>query len=492
MSTLSPLDWTVCFAYLAVIVSVGAYFSRQQATNDDYFLGGRRMHWIPVGLSLFATTFSSNSFVGLPAEAAYKNYHLLLAIFFIPLIVIPLTAIYFMPFYRRIGITSPYEYLERRFSRPVRLVASLNFMFYSAGWMGNMLVAAGKILQVVLKANDAQVFYILIVVGLIATMYTAMGGVKAVIWTDTLQAFALGAGMIFLLVIALSKIEGGAAAMFEFAAADGKFDMFRTDGGFKQPNLFSACAFGFFVYMGGQVASYTAVQRYVTVQSTSDAQRAMAIKAVFTAVICTLFFVVGTSLYVFYQQSAPEIYDHFADGKKADQLLPHFVLNYTGGFGMTGLLLAGLFAAAMSSMDSAINSMTASLVTDWLRGKEVGSLLNRTFTGLFGLAAICLACLIQLIDMPVFDILMSISGAFLGILLGVVLLGTMVRRANTMAAISAFIFGLIGFGLARYLEVQTWWDGAFACCFAFSAGLLTMYLAPPPRLEQIDGLTLRS
>ena len=490
MSALGTIDWVICAGYMAVVVTLGLWFSKRQRTNDEYFVGGRKMHWIPVGLSLFATTFSSNSFVGLPAEAAYKDYHLLLGIYFIPFVVIPLTCAFFIPFYRRLGITSLYEYLEMRFSRPVRLFASLIFMVYSAGWMGNMLVAAAKILQVVLNSNEAQVFYILVAVGLLATIYTTMGGVKAVIWTDTLQAFALGGGMIFLLVIALGKIDGGLSSVVELGSANNKFDMFRLDGGFREPNVFSACAFGFFVYMGGQAASFTAVQRYVTVPSIADARRALMIKAVFTFFACSLFFIVGTTLFVFYNQSAPEVYQEFATGKRTDQLLPHFVMNYSGGFGMTGLLLAGLFAAAMSSMDSGINSMTATLVIDWFRGREVGMFLNRLFTVLFGIIAITIGCLIQLIDMPVFHILMSIAGAFLGVLLGVILLGLTVRRANTTAAMIAFVAGLGGFGLARFLGLQTWWDGAFSCTFGFVAGLVAMYAAPAPRPEQIKRLML--
>ena len=154
MQQISILDWTICTGYLAVVISLGVYFSNKQKNNDSYFLGDRNMNWIPVGLSLFATTFSSNSFVGLPAEGAYGDYHQLLAILFIPFVVIPITCIWFIPFYKGLGFTSLYEYLEHRFSRRVRLLASLIFMVYSAGWMGTMLLAVAKILDVVLKTES--------------------------------------------------------------------------------------------------------------------------------------------------------------------------------------------------------------------------------------------------------------------------------------------------------------------------------------------------
>ena len=144
-------------------------------------MGGRRMHWIPIGLSIFAGTFSSLSFVGLPREAAYEDYHLYLAILFIPVVVSPIVSVVFLPIYFRLGLTSAHEYVERRFDRPLRLICSLLFMFYTIGWMGNLLRAVGVILQAIFDLSPMQTAWLLVGVGLFATFYTAMGGVKAVV-----------------------------------------------------------------------------------------------------------------------------------------------------------------------------------------------------------------------------------------------------------------------------------------------------------------------
>ena len=103
MDSIAAIDWAICGCYLLLVIGLGLFFSNKQKDNDDFFLGGRNMHWLPVGLSLFATTFSSNSFVGLPAEGAFGNYHQLLAIFFIPFVVIPITCIWVIPFYKGLG-----------------------------------------------------------------------------------------------------------------------------------------------------------------------------------------------------------------------------------------------------------------------------------------------------------------------------------------------------------------------------------------------------
>lgn len=510
MDQISGVDWLICLSYLGLVIGLGCYFSNKQKGNDDFFLGGRHMHWLPVGLSLFATTFSSNSFVGLPAEGAFGDYHQLLAIFFIPFVVIPITCIWIIPFYKGLGFTSLYEYLERRFARPVRLMASVIFMVYSAGWMGTMLLAVSRILNVVLDSSSAaQTLIIISVVGLLATLYTALGGVKAVIWTDTIQAFALCGGMLFLLGSLILRIDGGWSQFLAIGAANDKFDMFRTDGGLAQRNVFSACAYGFIVYMGGQLASYGAFQRYVTVDTVSDARRALIIKAVFTFVSCSLFFVVGTALFVYYQQSHAEIFASLSNGRSRDQLLPHYVVHFSGGFGMTGLILAGLFAAAMSSLDSGINSMSATVVTDWLNGREVGTRTNRLLTVVFGFGVTAMACLLSQFNWPVFDILLSIAGATLGLLLAVLTMGILLPRVNTLGVTAGIVVGLAVFTLIRLvlprldeetlsqlgllagLKQNTWWDGLFTTLPALVCGIAVSYLAPPPRDDQLRGLLLR-
>ncbi|MCB1064350.1 MAG: hypothetical protein KDN20_15710, partial [Verrucomicrobiae bacterium] len=147
MDHIAPIDWIICVSYVAAIVGVGLFVSRKQQTNDDYFFAGRKMHWLPVGLSLFAASLSSNSFVGMPAEGAFGNYHQLLAILFVPFVIVPIMCLWFVPFYRSFGFISLYEYLERRFSRPIRLVASAIFVVYLAGWIGTMLLAVTRILS---------------------------------------------------------------------------------------------------------------------------------------------------------------------------------------------------------------------------------------------------------------------------------------------------------------------------------------------------------
>ncbi|MFT7643942.1 MAG: SSS family solute:Na+ symporter, partial [Pirellulaceae bacterium] len=346
---LGPLDWTICAIYLIAVVGLGLWFSRKQDDNDDYFVGGRKMHWFPIGLSIFAGTFSSLSFVGLPRDGAYEDYHLLLGILFIPLVVMPIVGWWFVPLFHRLKVTSCYEYLELRFHRGIRLCASILFMFYTTLWMGNMLLAVGKILQVVLSLNDTQMKIAIATVGLLATIYTTLGGVKAVVWTDALQAFGLGGGMLLVLILALGKIDGGLAETIRVGAANDKFQMFRMDIT-SEANVFGACAFGFFVYLAGHAVNFTAVQRYVSMPSVREARRSLLVNGIMVTLTCSLFFFVGSTLFVYYDQMAnpdtPTPFQVLHDREQGDQLLPYFVMNELPQIGLTGMLVAGLFAAA--------------------------------------------------------------------------------------------------------------------------------------------------
>lgn len=488
------LDIAICVTYLLVVLALGLWFAREQHDNEDYFVGGRRMHWLPIGLSIFAGTFSALSFVGLPRESAYDDYQFFIAILFIPLVVTPIVCWLFLPLYFRLKLTSCYEYLERRFHRSVRLLASGLYAFYTIGWMGNMLVAVGKILQEVMKLNDGQLAWMLVAVGLFATFYTAIGGVKAVVWTDTLQAFALGIGMLVVLGMAVSKIEGGWSAVWSIGSEHDKFKLIHTDwswdGLIKETNVLSICATGFFVYLAGHAVHFTAVQRYVSMPNIAAARKSLIVNGVMVVVVCLIFFLVGSTLFAYYQQSGDAAYAELKDAGKEDQLLPRFITTVIPQFGLAGLLLAGLFAAAMSSIDSGINSLTASVVCDWLAGRHPKLWISRLLCAGFGMAAIVTALVLQQFGGNVFRVLMVIAGTFLGILLGVFLLGMLIRRASTCGAIVGFICGVFCVGLSMCAEIGELWYGAIACVPTFVVGAIASYLSVPPDSKKTKGLVV--
>ncbi len=475
--SLGTLDWTFFLLYIAVVLALGLKFAGEQRTNEDYFVGGRTMNWLPVGLSMFATTFSSLSFVGLPREAAFEDYHLYLAILFIPLFVGPIVWIWFIPLYHRLRVTSPYEYMELCFDRSVRRLCSVLSIAFTIGWMGSVLYAVGVILQAVLDLSPQQLYATVIGVGLFATLYTALGGIKAVVWTDVLQAITLGGGMAVVLAMAIAKIDGGWDSVWRVGMAEGKFEMFDmrfdlTD----RANFFSAAAFGVFVYLPANAISLGAVQRFVSLPTVADARRCVIVNGVMVAGICLLFFVVGTTLFVFYHQPGVGGFPVLA---AEDQLVPHFVLTEMPRYGLAGLLVAGLFAAAMSSIDSGINSLTLTIVIDWLSGRHPGVRFSRWLCVGFGLLTTGVSLLVPVLGENVFDIIIKISGALFGPMLGLFLLAIFSKRANSRVAWIGFVSGVGVLTVVWSMsEVSHWWYGAFTCVPTLVVGWIASLAFP--------------
>jgi SSS family solute:Na+ symporter len=507
MGALNWIDWVIFGGYLAVVFGLGLWFARAQHTSEDYFVGGRRMNWWAVGLSLFATAFSSISFVAYPREGAYEGFYFFVALLCIPLVITPLLWWLFVPLFIRLRVTSVYEYLEIRFSRPMRRLGTLLFACYAIGWMGSMLYAVGLIVQAVLGLTDTQMAWTLVGVGLLAILYTVLGGIKAVVWTDVLQTVTLGGGMLVLFVLALKQVSGGWDAVVKLGLEHGKLRLFNMDFNLAERSTFySACAFGLFMYLPGYTTSQVTAQRYVCMSSLAEARRALFIHAVVITLVCLLFFFVGTTLFAYYHQAGG-----FPDLPKEDQILPHFVATKLPQVGLTGVLIAGLFAAAMSTMDSGINSLTAVVVYDWLSGRDVSVGFSRLLCGWFGVGVIGAALIAPLLGEHVIGIITTIAGTFLGLLLGLFLLGMLVPRANAAGATVGLLAGVLSLAIAWTLtnrphwwygviipeswpraSVPHWWYGAYTCLPTFGIGALASYLSPPPRSDQLRGLVFRT
>jgi Na+/proline symporter len=218
----------------------------------------------------------------------------------------------------------------------------------------------------------------------------------------------------------------------------------------------------------------------------AQARRSLLINAVVATLVAGLFFFVGSTLFAFYTQTGGGGLPHLA---KNDQILPYFVLHELRTAGLTGLLIAGLFAAVMSTIDSGINSLSAVMVYDWLAGRDLPVALSRLLCALFGVAVIAAALVAPWLGENVIDIISKIAGAFLGLLFGVFLMGLLVPRANTGGALVGLVAGSASLACAwTQTDISGWWFGAYTCLPTFGVGCLASYLFPPPRPEQLAGL----
>lgn len=490
---IGSVDWldTVIFcSYLLAVFGLGIWFARQQESNEDYFLGGRRMNWIAVGVSVFATAFSSLSFVALPREAAFADYHFLLTLLMIPVIIVPLLWWIFVPLFLRLGVTSVYEYLQIRFHPWLRRLGTLLFAGYALGWMGSMLYATGLIVQSVLHLSDGQMIWVLMGLGALAIAYTVAGGIKAVVWTDVLQTVTLGGGVFAILIIALWQLDGGLATVWNIGQQHHKFRMFYFTSDLSQrQSVVTAIAYALFMYLPGYTVSQVTVQRYLCVSSVKHARQALLINAGVLTLTSLLFFAVGSTIFAYYNQPGQSGLPVLP---KQDQILPYFVATELPRWGLTGLLLAGLFAAVMSTIDSGINSLAAVVAYDWLGGSKLSLIGSRLLTLFFGTIIVAAAIVVPAIAEHVIDIIAGIAGTFLGLLLGLFVLGMLVPRANTFGAMVGLAAGILCLAWAMSTKgIPQWWYGGFASIPIVIVGFCASWLAPPPNKDQLRGVVVK-
>ncbi len=501
MTDLSILDWFVCGVYLAIVFGLAFKSARGQRDNEDYFVGGRRMNWFVVGVSMFATSFSAISFLGLPQRGAYQDFSFYLIILFIPFVITPILWFVFVPMFVRLKMSSGYEYLGRRFGRPARLIGSGLYCLYALGWMGTMLYAVTLTLQTVMGLTNTQYYFVLIGIGAFATIYTVLGGLKAVVWTDVLQAVVLGGAIVAVTLLAVSRIDGSWSGFWSIAAEHGKFRMFHlnpellsSENFTAQNSVFTAAAYALFMYLPGYAVAQNMIQRYVCAGTLGRGRGVVILSAIINSTLGLLFLLVGTAIFAFYSQPGGlGLPEGGAEIAKEDQILPYFVSTQLPTVGLTGLILAGLFAAAMSTMDSGINGVTSVIVYDWLAGKELPLKISRILTTLLGTIVIAAALLVPHIGKNVIDIIMVIAGTCLGMLLAIYLLGMFSSRANLPGALIGIAAGLACFLFVLICtNIPKWWFGAFAMFPTIIVGaVVSRFFQAPPESALRDTMLMR-
>ena len=354
---LMPFDYAAMGLYLVSLVFMGLFLSRRGRGTEDFFLAGRRIPWWAAGLSIFGTQLSSLSFMAIPAKAYATNWVYFIANVAI-VIVAPLVVFYYLPFFRRLNVTTAYEYLELRFNLPVRLFASLSFILYQLGRMAIVLFLPALALSTVTGLN---IHGCIVMMGILCTFYTVLGGIEAVIWTDVLQVIVLLGGA--LLSLAFIVVEsGGVSEVLSVGAANQKFHMLDWNWDFTTAAVWVVLIGNIFSNLGPYTSDQTVVQRYLTTKDEKAAARSIWMNAAIVLPGTCIWFGLGTALYVFYKLH-PERLD---PGANTDAIFPLFIAQQLPA-GVSGLIIAAVFAAAMSTLDSSLNSVSTAMVTDFYR-----------------------------------------------------------------------------------------------------------------------------
>ncbi|MBR1927154.1 MAG: sodium/solute symporter [Bacteroidales bacterium] len=469
------LDIAVIILYFAILAWIGVFFSKRQKNTDDYFKGGGRIPWPIVGLSIFGTTLSAITFMSIPAKTYATDWSYLLFNFGIVLVV-PLITLLFIPKFRSLGVTTAYEYLERRFSPFTRVLCSLAFILYQVGRMGVVLLLPSIALNVV---TGLDIFVCIAVMGFLALIYTYMGGIEAVAWTDALQVVVLlGAALAVVFSIARST-PGSFPALVSTAAADGKFSLGSLKFDLRQTTVWTVLIATVFTNITTYGTDQTVVQRYLTTGTEKQARKSVYTNALLSVPATLLFFFVGTALYVFFKAHPSELSLGITD---PDAILPWYVSLHIPT-GALGLVIAGIFAAAMSTISASMNSAATAYITDI--HSKIGAFPTslktaKTATLIIGIIGIAFALVMATWDVKsLWDEFSKILGILLGGLGGLFLLGFLCPRANSTGAVSGLLAGVLVQSLVartQAVHLLLYSSVGFVTCFV--VGLLVSLVFP--------------
>jgi SSS family transporter len=485
--TFGTVNWIVLACYMAVLVGMGFWFSRRSKTVDDYFVAGKRVVWWAAGLSIFSTQLSAITFLSIPAKAFGTNWTWFLLNMTIVLMV-PLIVYCFLPFYRRLNITSVYEYLEMRFSGGLRKLGSASFAVFQLCRMGIVILLPAMALSAV---TGWDVRWCIVAMGVLSTLYTVLGGIEAVIWTDVLQTVVLLGGALAALLIIVGQVDGGWSAIFQSAGEQGKLDMLQTEWDFtkSRDTIWVIIIGGIFSQILSYGTDQSVVQRYLTTPTEKDAAKAIWTNGLLSVPATLLFFSVGTALFVYFQQQPAQL----GAIAKADQIFPHFIFHQMPS-GLAGLVIAGIFAAAMSSLDSSMHSIATAVTTDFFSGEKTdkAKLLKLAKWITFGLGVLgtVSALIIAAQDNKnLWDTLMGYVGLILGTLGGLFTLAIFTSRTASVHAWIGVIATAVALWYVKFhTETHSLLFGAIGTVTCFVVGLAASY-ALPAKPKNLDGLT---
>jgi len=482
------VNYATLIFYLLAMVGIGVVCSRKIKDTNDFFRGGQTIPWWAAGISIFATMLSSITFMAIPAAAYSGGWGLALGNTYI--LMMPVVVFVFLPFYRRLNVTSAYEYLEKRFNLVTRLMASALFILFQVGRVALVLFLPSLALSTV---ANISINTCILIMGVLCIVYTVMGGMEAVVWTDVVQTLVLMGGAVFSLVLILGRVDGGVGEVFRTASAGGKF--FETvDWNW---NLVSGTAWtimigSVFHNLFAYTASQDVVQRYFTTKDEKTAARAIWTNAIFAVPAQLLFFAIGTALYAYYKQHPARLDPAF----QTDAIFPLFIVREMP-LGVAGLIVAAIFAAAQSTLSSSLNSVAAAYVTDFHRrfipGVTEDNCLRaaRRVTVLVGVVGVACALWVAQADMrSIFEAFLGVIGLFGGTISGLFLLGVLTTRTSGAGAVIGVLASSITV-LAIRSHVHFYAYAATGIISCFVVGYVSSFLFPG-RARDLSGLTLHT
>ena len=492
---MNSLDWIIIIVYLCGMIGLSIFLGRSQSNEEDYFVGGRKLSWWAVGLSTMATQTSAISFISIPAFVALKEgggltwlqYELAL-----PLAIILVMA-FLVPFFRRLRLVSVYEYLELRFGTSVRYLVSGVFLISRGLATGVGVYASGIVLAVCL---GIPLWLTILIIGVVTVIYDTIGGITAVVYSDVIQMVVLIAGILICIVYAAAIVGGLDEVWASFPPAR-RIAIDPSSGlqgaGASVP-LWAFLFGGIFLYTSYYGTDQSQVQRELSAATTADTNKSLLLNGLTRFPLTILYVLLGIVMLAVYQNSPDLIaripYD------KPDYLVPQFILLFLPQ-GLRAVIFASLLSAAMSSLDSALNSLSASTVHDFIapRLKHKTRLLTvgKLTTVCWGILITGFAFLVGGISETVIESINKIGSAFYGPILAAFIVGVLSQKA-TAGSITAGILAGVGFNLFLWLAMPgvywMWWNMT-GFLVATGVSFMVSFIRPAARTRDISNYVIR-
>lgn len=488
---LSWTDWAVLAVYLLSMAAVGAWFwlGEKRASTDSFFVGSRTIPFWAAGVSLYATNVSSISFIAIPAKA-FESDWTYLANNLIAILGLIFVAIWIVPLLRRLDLVSVFSYLETRFHPGIRMLASAMCIATQVGSRMSVILFLPAL--AIASITGLDVAWSILMMGVFTILYTTLGGMKAVIWTDFTQVFVMFGGALFAIAFILGGIDGGVGEAVSYAIAEGKTRTFDFD-----LDLAKATVWGFiFLVLFDVVLTFpkdqVLMQRVLSTKSDREAGRSVWLFAALMIPGGLLFYGIGTALWLYYRDH-PERMNPMLP---IDATFPLFIAAELPA-GVTGLIIAGIFAAAMSTLSSIINSV-ATMVTIDFHDRLVKdptperSVRFAEWTGVVvGVVGMGLALVLSRFDIrSLFDVSIELLGLLGGGFAGAYTLGIFTRRANAQGVAIGICTSLLAtFAIWTLQVVHPYYYLAISIAICIVVGYIASLFFPPPS-RSLEGLTI--
>lgn len=434
------LDYIVFFVFVGGVALFGCSFWMKSRRSAESFTaaGGSLPSWV-VGMSIFATFVSSISFLGLPGDAYKGDWNPFVFSLSIP-IATWLAAKVFIPLYRGINSVSAYHYLEQRYGYWARCYVAVCYLLTQMARIGSILLLLALPINTMF-GWDIQT--IIIATGIITLLYTLLGGIAAVVWTDAIQGIILIAGAVACALILTFSMPEGPGQLFSIASEAGKFSLGSFSLSLTEPTFWVVFVYGIFMNMQNYGIDQNYVQRYMTTRTTAEAVKSTLFGGLLYIPVSLVFVYIGTALYSYYTASPGLL----PPGTPADQVFPYFIVHGLPT-GITGLVVASLFSAGMSTVATSINSSATIVLTDFVRHchPDMSEKSNMKVLYLTSFAVGAVGIVVGLLMMHIDGILdawWKLSSIFSGGMLGLFLLALVCRDVRRPAAVVSVALGLI-------------------------------------------------